>query len=67
MIYQIILFLFAITNLLHKKRFGHEVQNEYVELNDFDLISAHEHLLLYRLSNPSVSLKILKRIYYITL
>jgi hypothetical protein len=46
--------LFAITHLLHKTHVGHEIDKEYIELNDFDLISANEHLLPYRLRSEIV-------------
>jgi solute carrier family 25 aspartate/glutamate transporter 12/13 len=46
--------LFAITHLLHKTHAGHEIDKDYIELNDFDLISAHEHLLPYRLRSEIV-------------
>jgi hypothetical protein len=46
--------LFAITHLLHKTHTGNEISNEYIELNDFDLISANEHLLPYRLRSEIV-------------
>lgn len=46
--------LFAITRLLHKTQAGHEVDKEFIELNDFDLISANEHLLPYRLRSEIV-------------
>lgn len=46
--------LFAITHLLHKTHTGHESQIEYIELNDFDSISANEHLLPYRLRSEIV-------------
>ncbi len=60
--------LFAITHLLHS---GKESKNEYIELNDFDIISANEHLLPYRLrseivdehykvEHQSISMKILE-------
>jgi hypothetical protein len=41
--------LFAITQALHQASLGHETKSEYIELNDFDIISANEHLLPYRL------------------
>lgn len=48
--------LFAITNLLHNKILhpGKETQNDYIEFNDFDIISANEHLLPYRLRSEIV-------------
>ena len=46
--------LFAITHLLHKTHAGHDPEKEYVEFNDFDLISANEHLLPYRLRSEIV-------------
>jgi len=46
--------LFAITHLLHKQNLGKDIQNEYIELNDFDTISANEHLLPYRLRTEIV-------------
>ena len=46
--------LFAVTHLLHKAHAGHEVGNDYIELADFDLISAKEHLLPYRLRSEVV-------------
>jgi hypothetical protein len=46
--------LFAITHLLHKKHTKHEIEKDCIELNDFDLISAHEHLLPYRLRSEIV-------------
>ena len=46
--------LFAITRLLHKTHAGHDGDKEYIELNDFDLISANEHLLPYRLRSEIV-------------
>ncbi|UJR23324.1 hypothetical protein I4U23_026338 [Adineta vaga] len=46
--------LFAITHLLHKAHLTHESDRESIQLNDFDLISAHEHLLPYRLRSEIV-------------
>jgi hypothetical protein len=46
--------LFAITHLLHKTHAKHEIEKDYIELNDFNLISAHEHLLPYRLRSEIV-------------
>ncbi len=46
--------LFAIAHLLHKTRTGHDVNKEYIELRDFDLISDHERLLPYRLRSEIV-------------
>jgi solute carrier family 25 aspartate/glutamate transporter 12/13 len=47
--------LFAITHLLHKtSSSGKDVPNEYVEIHDFDAISANEHLLPYRLKSEIV-------------
>lgn len=46
--------LFAILRILHEKNSGHEIKNDYIELNDFDLISAKEHLLPYRLRSEVV-------------
>jgi hypothetical protein len=46
--------LFAITRSLHKSSLGHDIDNEYIELNDFNLISANEHLLPYRLRSEIV-------------
>ncbi|CAF1421363.1 unnamed protein product [Adineta steineri] len=46
--------LFAMTHLLHKTHSGHEIDKDYIELNDFDLISANEHLLPYRLRSEIV-------------
>ncbi|CAF1253170.1 unnamed protein product [Adineta ricciae] len=46
--------LFAITHLLHRTNPTHENDRHYIELNDFDLISAHEHLLPYRLRSEIV-------------
>jgi solute carrier family 25 aspartate/glutamate transporter 12/13 len=46
--------LFAITHALHKAHVGHDVDKEYIELNDLDLISANEHLLPYRLRSEIV-------------
>ncbi|CAF2974606.1 unnamed protein product [Rotaria socialis] len=46
--------LFAITHLLHKDHAGHEIHKDYIELSDFDLISANEHLLPYRLRSEIV-------------
>jgi hypothetical protein len=42
--------LFAITHLLH----GKDISSQYIELNDFDTISANEHLLPYRLRSEIV-------------
>jgi hypothetical protein len=47
--------LFAITHLLHEKSHaGKDISSEYIELNDFDTISANEHLLPYRLRSEIV-------------
>ena len=47
--------LFAITNLLHKTaQHTKDVHSDYIELNDFDIISANEHLLPYRLRSEIV-------------
>ncbi|CAF3325228.1 unnamed protein product [Rotaria socialis] len=46
--------LFAITNQLHQNSVGKEVKSEYIEFNDFDTISAKEHLLPYRLRSEIV-------------
>ncbi|CAF4484016.1 unnamed protein product, partial [Rotaria magnacalcarata] len=46
--------LFAITNQLHQNIAGKEVKNEYIEFNDFDTISAKEHLLPYRLRSEII-------------
>ena len=47
--------LFAITHLLHKTHSKHhETDKEYIQLQDFDLISANEHLLPYRLRSEIV-------------
>ncbi len=46
--------LFAITHLLHKTHTKHDIDKEYIELNDFDTISANEHLLPYRLRSEIV-------------
>ena len=46
--------LFAMTHALHKAHIGHDVDREYIELNDLDLISANEHLLPYRLRSEIV-------------
>ncbi|CAF0838050.1 unnamed protein product [Adineta steineri] len=46
--------LFAITRVLHQSHFGKDVANEYVDFNDFDTISANEHLLPYRLRSEIV-------------
>lgn len=46
--------LFAIAHLLHRIHEGHEIEKDYIELNDFDLISANEHLLPYRLRTEIV-------------
>ena len=66
--------LFVIMRLLHKNKTDHEIQSDYVELQDFDLISGKEHLLPYRLrseivdehykvEHQSVSMKILESSY----
>ena len=47
--------LFAITHLLHRNNSEKDISNEYIELNDFDTISANEHLLPYRLRSEIVS------------
>lgn len=46
--------LFAVTHLLHKAEAGHGMENDSIELADFDLISAKEHLLPYRLKSEIV-------------
>lgn len=47
--------LFAITNQLHRSTHaGKDIANDYIELNDFDIISANEHLLPYRLRSEIV-------------
>jgi solute carrier family 25 aspartate/glutamate transporter 12/13 len=47
--------LFAITHLLHQQgHAGKDSKNEYIELHDFDVISANEHLLPYRLRSEIV-------------
>ncbi len=64
--------LFAITQILHEKSHpGKDIKADYIELNDFDAISAKEHLLPYRLrseivdehykvEHQSISMKILE-------
>ncbi|CAF0848755.1 unnamed protein product [Rotaria sp. Silwood1] len=70
--------LFAITHLLHKTHAGHEIEKEYIEFSDLDVISAKEHLLPYRLrseivdeyykiEHQSVVMKILESGYRFTL
>ncbi|UJR25584.1 hypothetical protein I4U23_006928 [Adineta vaga] len=46
--------LFAITHLLHQTNGGKDSSIEYIELQDFDIISANEHLLPYRLRSEIV-------------
>ncbi|CAF0902153.1 unnamed protein product [Rotaria sordida] len=46
--------LFAITHQLHKAHAGHEIDKEYIELSDLDVIAANEHLLPYRLRSEIV-------------
>ena len=46
--------LFAVTHLLHRTNLDKEIQKEYIELNDFDIISANKHLLPYRLRSEIV-------------
>ena len=46
--------LFAIAQLLHKAQAGPDGKSEYIELKDFDMLSAHEHLLPYRLRSEIV-------------
>lgn len=46
--------LFAIIQLLHKSHAGHEHSPELLQLEDFDSISANEHLLPYRLRSEIV-------------
>jgi solute carrier family 25 aspartate/glutamate transporter 12/13 len=47
--------LFAITQLLHSRNHpGKDIQHEYIELHDFDTISANEHLLPYRIRSEIV-------------
>ena len=47
--------LFAITHLLHlTTHTGKDILSDSIELNDFDIISANEHLLPYRLRSEIV-------------
>jgi solute carrier family 25 aspartate/glutamate transporter 12/13 len=47
--------LFAITQLLHTTTHsGKDILNDSIQLNDFDIISANEHLLPYRLRSEIV-------------
>ena len=47
--------LFAITHLLHEKAHQNkDSKHDYIELNDFDTVSAKEHLLPYRLRSEIV-------------
>jgi hypothetical protein len=46
--------LFAITHLLHQSHSRKDSSNEYIELNDFNVLSAKEHLLPYRLRTEIV-------------
>ncbi|CAF0727392.1 unnamed protein product [Rotaria sp. Silwood1] len=46
--------LFAITHVLHQNTVSKDIKTEYIELNDIDTISAHEHLLPYRLRSEIV-------------
>lgn len=46
--------LFAVTKLLHQNALSKDIQNDYIEVNDFDVISANEHLLPYRLRSEIV-------------
>ena len=47
--------LFAITHILHQSgHVGKDASGEYIQLNDFDAISAKEHLLPYRLRSEIV-------------
>lgn len=66
--------LFAITQLLHQTNATSDVKGNYIELNDFDLIAANEHLLPYRLrseivdehykvEHQSISMKLLESAY----
>ena len=66
--------LFAISRLLHRKTTNENLSNDWIELNDFDLICANEHLLPYRLKSEivdehykiehqSVTMKILESLY----
>ena len=63
--------LFAITRLLHQTQQNPDAKEDFIDLNDFDLISAKEHLLPYRLrseivdehykvEHQSISMKILE-------
>lgn len=66
--------LFAITRLLHQTHSNSDLKEDYIDLNDFDLISAKEHLLPYRLrseivdehykvEHQSVTMKVLESAY----
>lgn len=46
--------LFAIAHLLHQSHSGKDASSQYIELHDFDTISANEHLLPYRLRSEIV-------------
>ena len=46
--------LFAIAHLLHKTQTGPDGKSDFIELKDFDLLSANEHLLPYRLRSEIV-------------
>ena len=66
--------LFAITQLLHQANATSDIKGDYIQLNDFDLIAANEHLLPYRLrseivdehykvEHQSISMKLLESAY----